>query len=89
MIFSAWFTWSTRFITWPETIFSHLRDPRGLTFSPRTIMTKRMFCLAYVDDDVGTEVCYDEPVFCVVHVDDDVFSQVNHDQTNVPLSLRG
>ena len=40
-----------------------------------------MFCSAYVDDDVGTEVCHDQPVFCVVHVDDDVFSNVNHDST--------
>ena len=47
-----------------------------------------MFCSAYVDDDVGTEVCHDQPVFCVVHVDDDVLSKVDHDQTNVLLSLR-
>ena len=51
-------------------------------------MTKRMSCLVYVDDDIVSEVCHDQPVFCVAHVDDDVFSKVNHDQTNVLLSLR-
>ena len=43
-------------------------------------MTKGMFCSAYVDDDVVSEVRHDETVFCVVHVDDDVFFKVNHDQ---------
>ena len=43
-------------------------------------MTNRMFCLVYVDDDVDSEVCHDEPVFCVVHVDLNVFFKVNHDR---------
>ena len=44
-------------------------------------MTQRMFCSAYVDDDVVSEVCHDQTVFCVVHVDDVIFFKVNHDQT--------
>ena len=52
-------------------------------------MTNLMFCSVYVDDDVVSEICHDQPVFRVVHVDVDVFSKVNHDQTNVLLSLRG
>ena len=52
-------------------------------------MTNRMFCSVYVDDNVVSEVCHDQPVICVVHVDDDVFSKVNNVPTNVLLSLRG
>ena len=39
-----------------------------------------MFCSAYVDDDVVSEVCHDQAVFSVVHVNDDVVFKVNHDQ---------
>ena len=61
-----------------------------MTFSSRSIMTKRMFCSVYVDDDVFSEVCHDQTMFCVVDVDDDVFSKVNHDQTKIsqPSSRR-
>ena len=65
------------------------QSTQTMMFSQRSIMTNRIFCSVYVDDDVVSEVCHDQPVFCVVHVDDEVFSEVNHDQTNVLLSLRG